>query len=138
MSLFRRLGRLLLSWIFINGGIDTLRKPAGRAALAAPSLQQVRSMVPALSASDLTLVRVNAVVQVVAGGTLALGKLRRLSSLALIGSLVPTTFIGHPYWQIDDPAKRSAQRIHFNKNLSLIGGLLVSAGEPIKRTEHND
>jgi len=138
MSLFRRVGRLLLSWIFINGGIDTLRKPEGRVALAAPSLQQLREVVPSLAASDLTLVRANAVVQLVAGGTLALGRLPRLASLALVGSLVPTTVAGHPYWRIEDPAMRSAQRTHFNKNLSLIGGLLISAGEPGKRHPHDD
>lgn len=131
MSLFRRIGRLLLSWIFIQGGVDTLRKPAGRVALAGPSLQQLRDAVPSVALSDLNLVRANAVVQVVAGGTLATGKLRRLSSLALIGSLVPTTLAGHPYWRVEDPAARSAQRTHFNKNLGLIGGLLVSAGEPL-------
>ncbi len=131
MSLFRRIGRLLLSWIFIQGGVDTLRKPAGRIALAGPSLQQLRQAVPSLTVSDANLIRANAVVQVVAGGALATGKLRRLSSLVLIGSLVPTTLAGHPYWRIEDPAARTAQRTHFNKNLGLIGGLLVSAGEPL-------
>ena len=59
--------------------------------------------------------------------SLALGLAPRLSALALAGSLVPTTLAGHAYWTIDDPAVRKVQRIHFHKNMALIGGLLFAA-----------
>ena len=40
-------------------------------------------------------------------------------------SLVPTTAAAHRYWTIDDPAARAQQKIHFWKNASLLGGLLL-------------
>jgi putative oxidoreductase len=41
--------------------------------------------------------------------------------------MVPTTWAGHAYWQVEDPAARKAQRIQFHKNLAMIGGLLFVA-----------
>lgn len=41
--------------------------------------------------------------------------------------MLPTTVAGHPFWEIDDPAKRSQQRVQFLKNLGILGGLLVVA-----------
>jgi uncharacterized membrane protein YphA (DoxX/SURF4 family) len=60
-------------------------------------------------------------------GHLALGLLPRLSSLALIGSLVPTTIAGHGFWTADDPITRKLQRIQFHKNMAMIGGLVFAA-----------
>jgi uncharacterized membrane protein YphA (DoxX/SURF4 family) len=64
---------------------------------------------------------------VVGGTLLALGRAPRLSALALAGSLIPTTLAGHAYWTVEDPAARKQQRIHFHKNMALIGGLLFAA-----------
>ena len=41
----------------------------------------------------------------------------------MIGCLVPTTVVGHPFWKEDAEAK-DRQQIQFAKNLSTIGGLL--------------
>jgi uncharacterized membrane protein YphA (DoxX/SURF4 family) len=79
-----------------------------------------------LPADDEVVVRGNAAVQVVAGAMLALGRAPRLSALALAASLVPTTLAGHPYWTIEDPDARKLQRIHFHKNMAMIGGLLLA------------
>jgi hypothetical protein len=65
---------------------------------------------------------------------LAAGKFRRLAALALIGSIVPTTYAGHRFWEESDPATRAQQKMHFVKNLGLLGGLILAAfdteGEP--------
>jgi hypothetical protein len=46
----------------------------------------------------------------------------------LAGSVIPTTLAGHRYWEIhDDPARRAQQKIHFFKNLGLLGGLMLAA-----------
>ena len=67
---------------------------------------------------------------------LAMGRAPRLASLALAGSLVPTTLAGHSYWTIEDPATRKIQRIQFHKNLAMIGGLIFAAlDEPQPRPE---
>jgi uncharacterized membrane protein YphA (DoxX/SURF4 family) len=67
------------------------------------------------------------VVQVGGGALLAVGIFPRLAGLALAGSLVPTTFAGHPFWQIEDPTQRAQQRVHFLKNAAILGGLLIAA-----------
>jgi hypothetical protein len=57
-----------------------------------------------------------------------------VGAAALAGTLVPTTLAGHPYWRIDDPAARRQQRVHFFKNVGLLGGaLLVVAERPRRR-----
>ena len=81
-------------------------------------------MVP-LPEDDAVVVRANAAVQVAGGALLALGRMPRLSALALIASLIPTTVAGHPFWTIEDPAARAQQRIHFLKNSWMLGGLLL-------------
>jgi uncharacterized membrane protein YphA (DoxX/SURF4 family) len=119
----RPLGRILTGSTYTLLGFDALRTPGGRVDQAGPVLAAIRKVAP-LPADDELLVRVNAGVMVVAGATLALGQAPRLSALALIGSLVPTTLAGHSYWNHEDPEVRKAQRVQFHKNLALIGGLL--------------
>jgi uncharacterized membrane protein YphA (DoxX/SURF4 family) len=80
------------------------------------------------------MVRLNGAVQVGAGVLLAIGKFRRLAALALIASIVPTALAGHRFWGETDQAARTQQRMHFLKNLGLLGGLILAAlateGEP--------
>ena len=47
----------------------------------------------------------------------------------LAASLVPTTAAGHRFWEESDPTARAQQRIHFFKNVSMLGGLLISSGD---------
>ncbi|HZC63399.1 MAG TPA: DoxX family membrane protein [Streptosporangiaceae bacterium] len=121
----RPAARLLTGSTYVLLGFDALRAPGGRVDLAAPLLAAIRTKVP-LPADDEVVVRGNAAVQVVAGAMLALGRAPRLSALALAASLVPTTLAGHPYWTIEDPDARKLQRIHFHKNMAMIGGLLLA------------
>lgn len=128
----RRLARPMLASIFIAGGIDALRKPASKANAAQPVLDQAVQALPAsvtdrLPSNPETLIQINAAVQIGAGALFALGKAPRLSALALAGTLVPTTAVGHDFWNVEDPAARAQQRTQFIKNVSLLGGLLLAA-----------
>ena len=107
-------------------GFDALRAPGARVEQAGPVLAAVRKAVP-LPEDDELVVRANAAVQVLCGALLMAGRAPRLASLALAGSLIPTTLAGHSYWAIEDPDVRKIQRIQFHKNLAMIGGLLFSA-----------
>jgi uncharacterized membrane protein YphA (DoxX/SURF4 family) len=60
-----------------------------------------------------------------AGTTLAVGVLPKLSALVLLGTLIPTTFVGHNFWDEDEPQTRRNQQIHFTKNLAMMGGLIA-------------
>lgn len=117
----RRLAKVCLALIFIRGGFDAAQAPGGRpkkvAALGIPE--------PELA------VRANGAVMVAAGSALAFNVAPRLAAAALAASLVPTTLVGHPFWQETEPAPRAGQRTQFLKNLGLLGGLLlVIAGKP--------
>ncbi len=71
--------------------------------------------------------RVNGGIQIIAGLLLALGKARRLASVALMGSLVVSTHAGHRFWEETDETERAQQRLHFLKNVALFGGLILAA-----------
>lgn len=135
MALTRRLARPLLASIFVVGGLDALRHPSGKVPKASAVTEPLRENVPATAGLDTeTLVRINGGVQIGAGVLLATGRFRRLASLILMGSLVPTTYAGHRFWEETDDTARAQQKMHFVKNLGLLGGLLLAAvdteGEP--------
>jgi uncharacterized membrane protein YphA (DoxX/SURF4 family) len=119
----------MLAWLFVHAGLDVLRNPAPRAAVAAPVIRAAREMVPGLPADDVTMVRLNAAAQLIAGGLLALGKWPMFAAFGLAVSLVPTTIGGHRFWEESDPARRMQHRTHFYKNLAIVGGLLFAALE---------
>ena len=130
--LVRRIARPLMSTIFIAGGIDALRNPAPRAKAATPLIEQGKETLPNSVTSSVpedpeTLVRINGAIQVGGGILLATGKAPRIASIALAGSLVPTTLAGHAFWNETDPEAKAAQKIQFLKNVSLLRGLLIAA-----------
>ncbi|HEY3506669.1 MAG TPA: DoxX family protein [Actinocatenispora sp.] len=131
MKPVRSLAHALLSSVFVTGAAHTLMRPE-RAAKATTGLsdrltEATERVAPWLPTGPVAVVRMNAAVQLTGGVLLATGRLPRLAALTLAASLVPTTVVGHAFWRIEDPAQRAEQRNHFLKNLSLIGGLLVTA-----------
>jgi uncharacterized membrane protein YphA (DoxX/SURF4 family) len=127
MTAVRRLARPMLAAIFLSGGLDALRNPSPKVPAAAGVAPSIAAKLPYLPEDPEQLVRINGAVQVVAGAMLALGRFPRLSSMLLAASLIPTTIAGHRYWEEDDPGLRAQQRIHFYKNLGLLGGLMLAA-----------
>jgi putative oxidoreductase len=130
--LVRRIARPLLASTFVYGGIDTLRNPQPRVAGARPVVDTIAAkadeQLPVRVPRDVEQwVKIDAGVKVGAGTLFALGKLPRLSALALAVSIVPTTLAGHRFWEHDDPQQKAGQTIHFLKNLGLLGGLLLAA-----------
>lgn len=134
MTLLHLAARPMLASLFVAGGFNTLRNPEGAAGAAAPLLDRVRTSFPALPKDDELLVRVNAGVQVAAGGLLAVGKLPRLSAIALVASMVPTTLAGHAYWEHEDEDARAQQRTQFLKNAAVTGGLLAAVNDAFHRS----
>lgn len=127
MTVVRRLARPLLASMFVTGGLDGLRNAEPKVPAAEPIAPPIAEKLPFLPEDTEMLVRINAGVQVGAGLMLALGRLPRLSSALLAGSLVPTTLAGHRFWEEKDPERRAQQQIHFFKNLSMLGGLMLAA-----------
>jgi putative oxidoreductase len=119
----------MLASIFVVQGLDTFQHPERVAEAAAPVVGPIAQRVPVVPAKPEEAVRLNGAVQVAAGTTLGLGIMPRLSALVLAGTLVPTTLAGHRYWTIEDPQQRAQQRIHFLKNLTMLGGLLIAVAD---------
>jgi uncharacterized membrane protein YphA (DoxX/SURF4 family) len=119
----------MLASIFIVQGFDTLLHPERVVPAAEPVVRPIAGRVRAVPDQVEQAVRLNGAVQLVAGSMLALGRWPRLSALTIAATLVPTTYAGHRFWESDDKQERTQQRIHFLKNLSMFGGLLIAAGD---------
>ncbi len=126
-AFLRFLGRVCLSTMFIIGGYGAYTQPTGRHK-ALPNV--------GLPESE-NLVKINGATMMVAGTTLALGIVPKLSALTLLAALIPTTLAGHPFWKETEEAKQNTQRTNFLKNVGLAGGLLMvmSKSKRIKTVE---
>jgi putative oxidoreductase len=126
MTIVRRIARPLLSAVFIQSGLDQFRHPAAKAEAARPFVAKVSGPLSLPNDPEL-LVRANGAAMAGAGALLAVGRMPRLSALVLATTLVPTTYVGHRFWEVKDPEERRSQRTHFVKNLGLLGGVLLAS-----------
>ncbi len=115
MSILRSASQLLLSGIFISGGAQAFIEPGGR----------VKKVAEAGIQESERAVELNGAVMVVGGVLLASEVAPRLAATLLIGSLIPTTIVGHAFWKEDNEVGRKNQLTQFFKNLGLLGGLLL-------------
>jgi len=135
MTVSRLIARPMLSSIFLVGAVGALKNTSASATKAAPITDRLvplaRKAAPQLPIPEdpATLVRINAGVQIAAALALATGRMPRTSAAVLAASLVPTTAAGHRFWEVEDPAQRTQQKLHFFKNVSLVGGLIIAAGD---------
>ena len=121
MSMIRSLSHMLLSGIFIAGGADAFLKPG-------PRVNKVEaSGIPEPEKA----VAFNGAVMVIAGLALALGIAPKLAATVLLGSLVPTTVVGHAFWKEETVAGRKNQLTQFFKNLACHG--IRAAGHSAQR-----
>ncbi len=115
MSIAKSLGHLLLSSIFISGGAQAFMEPGGR----------VNKVAEAGFPEPKQAVEFNGAIMVIGGILLASGIAPKLAATILIGSLVPTTIVGHPFWKEENTAGRKTHHTQFFKKLGLLGGLLL-------------
>jgi putative oxidoreductase len=134
MPVLRAVARPMLASIYVVQGFDTMMHPEKVVAAAEPVMRPIADHVSAVPDQTEQVVRISGGVQLVAGLLLAVGKLPRLSALAIGATLIPTTLAGHRFWEAEDDKERTQQRIHFLKNVSMLGGLLIAgadtAGQP--------
>ncbi len=117
--MFKTLGHLLLGSIFIFGGANTFANPGRHVTkVESTGIPQPRQAII-----------LNAAIMVVAGTALSAGLLPKFAATILIGSLIPTTYVGHAYWNEEHLGTRANQQTQFFKNASLIGGLLLVLAE---------
>ncbi len=129
----RLLARPMLASMFVVGGVNALKNASKLGPEAAPVTEKltplVKKAVPQapIPTDPVTLVRINGAAQLGAGLLLATGRAPRLAATVLAASIVPTTVAGHPFWEESDPDARAQQRLHFFKNVSMLGGLLIAS-----------
>ena len=126
MTLVRRVARPLLATMFVAGGLDALRHPGTRGAQAEPL---VHTLAPPLGLPEEPelWVRANGAAMVAGGALLATGHFPRLAATVLAGTLVPSTALDHAFWAQSDPERKRQDLLHFVKNLSVLGGVLLAA-----------
>lgn len=126
MSFPRFVARSMLASMFITGGLNAAKNAEAIApateALFASLPREVSDALPEIPAAELT--KINGITMTVAGSALAVGVLPRAAALVLAAQLLPTTLAGHRFWE-KEGAEKVAERIAFQKNLALAGGLLL-------------
>jgi putative oxidoreductase len=71
-------------------------------------------------------IAVSLIIEVLGGLAILVGLYTRLTAWVVFLYLIPTTFIFHNFWA-EQGAERINNMIHFQKNLAIMGGLLVLA-----------
>ena len=133
MSLSRLIARPLLAAGFAYGATQALRNVS---AITPKATKVTDKVVPLAKKAGIplpqdaaTLVRLNAGVQILGAAAVATGKAPRLGAATLAVSLVPTTIAGHAFWAESDPAAKKTQQLQFFKNMSMLGGAIIAAGD---------
>jgi len=127
MTPVRFAARTLLGYTFVRGGYAAFRNPDESADAVRPLVERVSSRFPSVPKDATTVVRATAAVQIVAGTALALGRAPRLSALLLAGTLVPAGGIVPHKTEHATPETEARQRAEFEKNLAVLGGLVLAA-----------
>ena len=124
MTIVRRVARPLLAAPLIQSGVEVARHPGPRAEAAKPVLNQVAGPLR-LPNDPVMVVRAAGAVTAAAGSLLAIGRLPRLSALAIVAT-APVVQPVEPFWKEKDPALRREKQATFVKTLGLIGGALLA------------
>jgi uncharacterized membrane protein YphA (DoxX/SURF4 family) len=115
--MMKHLALLVYSSMFFVGGWQQAHQPTGRADRARSS---------GLPVTD-EFVQASGWGMIAAAGALQLEPLRRWAALSLALQLLPITYVGHRFWEVEDAPQRMQHTVHFFKNLSLIGSALYIA-----------
>ena len=109
------LARILFSIIFIMSGIGHMTRTSQMGEYAKSK------NVPAPK----FFVFVSGVMIFLGGVSVLLGLWVTVGAWLLIIFLVPTAFIMHNFWSVEDPMARRNDQIHFVKDLALAGGAFM-------------
>ncbi len=115
MDILLVIGRVLFALIFINLGIAHLTKLNDMTGYA----QFKKVPAPKLA------VIVTGLMLIIGALYIVFGVYADLGALLLAIFLVPTAFMMHNFWTIQDPQAKQGEMINFFKNLSLAGAALI-------------
>jgi len=109
-------GRVLLSAVFILGGIGKIFGFSMEEGFVAAK----HLPLPAVALG------IALVIELVGGLALLVGLYTKFTAWIVFLYMIPTTFLFHNFWAMQGP-DRLDNMIHFEKNLAIMGGLLLLA-----------
>ena len=109
-------GRILLSSVFILSGISKITSFS----MEEGYVVSRHLPLPAVAIS------IALIIEIVGGLSILLGLFARFTSWILFLYLIPTTFLFHNFWTMQG-MDRYDNTVHFEKNLAIMGGLLILA-----------
>lgn len=109
-------GRVLIAWLFIPAGFGKIAGFSGAVGYAAAMGMPMPEVA----------VAVGLLIELVAGVFILIGFMTRPAALLLAFFTLVASFFFHAYWSL--PADQAMmQQLLFNKNVAVVGGLLVLA-----------
>lgn len=109
------LGRILFGGFFIYSGYNHFTNLGMMAGYA--QAKGVPAAKPAVAFTGLLLL--------IGGISTLFNFYPMIGLIALVLFLIPTTFMMHAFWKIQDPMAKMGERVNFMKNLALLGGTLM-------------
>jgi len=113
MKYIELLGRILFSLIFLM----TIKNH-----LSAGAVEYAISKSVPLAG---LLVPISGVIAFLGALSIILGYKTRIGAFLIIIFLIPVTFVMHNFWDITDSMMRMTQRVHFLKNISMMGAAFI-------------
>jgi uncharacterized membrane protein YphA (DoxX/SURF4 family) len=127
MTLVRRLARPLFAASFVQEGLDAVLHPGKRAEQARPLVRAVATPLGLPEDPEL-LIRANGAVMLGAGTLFALGRMPRLTALALAATLAPGVYLHLMSLRTEkDGERRKAEVDDLVRDLSRFGGALLAS-----------
>ncbi len=115
-SIVPLLGRILLSMVFILGGIGKITGFSYEEGMVAAKHLPLPAVALGIAMA----------IELLGGLAILIGVRARLTAWIVFLYLIPTTFLFHNFWAVEG-ADRIDTLIHFEKNLAIMGGLLFLA-----------
>lgn len=115
MGILVVIARLLFSAIFILSGVGHVTQTDSMAQYAAAK------GVPAPRVAVLA----SGVMLIVGGLSVLLGLYVSVGAMLLVVFLLPTAFLMHNFWTLEDPQARQEDQTHFMKDLALAGAAFL-------------
>jgi putative oxidoreductase len=113
------IGRILFVLIFVSSGV------MGHFGALEGSTQYAKAW--GVASARLAVI-VSGFIITVGGLMIALGIWMDLGAVLLIVFLVPTAFLMHPFWKVEDQMQKAGEQAQFMKNISLTGAALILLG----------
>ena len=115
MEIIYLIGRILFAAIFVSGGYGHLTKS-----------KQMGSYAKSMAVPAAELMTIISGIMILVGGILVVFNFYVFyGALLIFLFLIPTSFMMHAFWKLQDAGMKQVQQIMFMKNMSMAGACLM-------------